>query len=266
MNAKITILGSGGSSGVPMIGNRWGVCDPNNPKNRRTRCSALISAADKRILIDTSADFVEQFNRVEVTHVDGVLFTHWHGDHINGFEELRYLYKRGEPLIPLYAEPLTRKRIEAKFPHMFTIDDPTGFYPLPVEWRGWDNTDMYGTWHDSGAVRIMPLELHHNDIVCAGYRIGDTAYCTDASDIKEATLDQLKGVKHWIVDCNNLFSDKGTVIHLNFDKIKMLNDIVQAPDVILTHLKNSCDYDTDSALLPDGYRLAYDGLEIAISE
>lgn len=263
MNLKLTILGCGGSAGVPAIGNRWGTCDPNNPKNRRTRCSLMVQSASTTFVVDTGPEFREQLNRVAVDHLDAVLFTHWHSDHVNGFEDIRYLYKKDRGLIPLYADIGTQKLLEEKFPHMFDKTDTTGFYPVPVEFKGWQEQDFYNM-QTIGEVPVKPFKMVHSITTAVGYRFGDAAYCTDVSEMPAESANALKGVKTLIIDCNNMLYEE-TFVHMNFKCVQNLNKIVQAQDVVLTHLKNNSDYDAVSAQLPDGYRLAYDGLQIEAS-
>lgn len=264
MSIKLTILGCGGSAGVPAIGNRWGKCDPNEPKNRRTRCSAMVRSEETTIIIDTGPDFRDQMNSFFIPHTDAILYTHWHSDHVNGFEELRpfYLYNKSRGRLSLYADEITQELLKSKFPHVFITDDKTGFYPLPVEFKGWDET-AYGNMQTVGDIPVKPFPMLHYETLAVGYRFGDVAYCTDLSDLPEVSYDSLEGVKTMVIDCNNLF-DEDCLIHANLEKVYAINARVKCPDVILTHLKNNCDYDTVSAQLPDGYRLAYDGLEIII--
>lgn len=263
MTIKLTILGCGGSAGVPMIGGRWGECDPMNPKNRRTRASAMLQKGDKTVIIDTGPDFRQRMNDYAISKIDAVLYTHFHGDHINGFEELRYYYRRGEPLIPLYAEKYNQERIKQKFPHMFHSGDTTGFYPLPIEFKGWEEGDI-GKTHDIAGIPVRPLPMHHGDITSIGYRVGDAAYCTDLHEMTEEGFEIIKGVHTMVIDCNNMFHDKGLQIHLNFDGVQKINERVQASRVILTHLKTHWDYEETMNKLPKGYEMAYDGLEIGI--
>ncbi len=264
-DAKLIILGSGGSAGVPMIGGRWGACDPLNPKNRRTRASAMIQKDGKTVIIDTGPDFRQRMNDYAVQAIDGVLFTHFHGDHINGFEELRYYYNREtRALIPLYANDYNRDKIKAKFPHMFDAGDTTGFYPLPIEFKGWQDNDI-GKTHDVAGILVRPLPMHHHNITSVGYRVGDMAYCTDLHDMSEQGYEILNGVKTLIIDCNNMYHDFGLNIHVNFDGVKRINDRVKATRVILTHLKTNWDYVETTNKLPDGYECAYDGLEVDIT-
>lgn len=262
MSAKLTILGCGGSAGVPVIGNDWGKCDPLNPKNRRTRCSALIESDTTRLIVDTGPDFRAQMNAFALKNLDAVLYTHFHGDHISGFEELRNLFNtdRSRGVVPLYADSHTQNILKTRFPHMFEENDTTGFYPLPVAFKGWSDDDM-GTAQRVGDIDFTLVPLEHGPFHVTGYRFGDVAYCTDCSAIKESSLALLKGVKTLIIDCNNMFNTQSSAyLHMHVGLVYELNEKLKCPDVILTHLRNVTDYDAASAQLPDGYRLAYDGL------
>ena len=246
-----------------MIGNRWGLCDPDEPKNRRSRCSVLVQSDNTTLIIDTGPDFRAQMNALERYDLDAVLYTHFHGDHVNGFEELRYIYKRDKGLIPLYADDYTQIKLREKFPHMFDPHDTTGFYPLPIEFKGW-REEQFNLPQKVGDISVTPFKMHHGGIVAVGYRFGDVAYCTDINEMPEKSFGVLAGVKTMIIDCNNLFDTDGTKIHLNFDGVLKINERLRVPDVILTHIKTNCDYQSVSAKLPQGYRLAYDGLIVAI--
>lgn len=263
---NLTLMGCGGSAGVPAIGNDWGKCDPLEPKNRRTRCSALIQSETTRLVIDTGPDFKTQMNAAGLKHVDAVLYTHFHGDHINGFEELRNLFNadRSRGVVPLYADEHTQHILESRYPHMFDTADTTGFYPLPVAFKGWSNDD-FGQKHVVGDIEFTLAPLQHGPFHVTGYRFGNVAYCTDCSAITDESLEALKGVETLIIDCNNMFNlQSSSYLHLNIEGVYAINERLKCPDVILTHLRNVTDYKDASAQLPEGYRLAYDGLIINI--
>lgn len=263
----LTLLGSGGSAGVPVIGNDWGKCDPMEPKNRRMRCAALVQSANTTLVIDTGPDFRQQLNAAGLTHLDAVLYTHFHGDHVAGFEELRNLFNtdRSRGVIPLYADSHTQNVLETRFPHMFETKDTTGFYPLPIAFQGWGAADM-GQKRRIGDIDFTLVPLEHGPFHVTGYRFGDVAYCTDCSVVPDASLELLKGVKTLIVDCNNMFNTGSSAyLHMNVELIYALNEKLKCPDVILTHLRNVTDYKEASAQLQNGYRLAYDGLVLEIA-
>lgn len=265
MIQKLTILGCGGSAGVPAIGNDWGVCDPHNPKNRRTRCAALVQSDTTSIVIDTGSDFCEQMTRIGLKRPDAIFYTHFHGDHINGFEELRIMYNRDKArgLIPLYADPYTQAKIRDKFPHMFATDDTSGFYPLPMEFRGWDE-GAFASKHRIGDIDVSLVQMHHAEIMAVGYRFGDVAYCTDVHAFPDDGYAALDGVKTLIIDANNFKKQFATKIHMDLNDVIAANARIKAGRVILTHLKNDVDYDRDSKDLPSGFELAYDGLTVNI--
>lgn len=262
---KLTILGCGGSAGVPAIGGDWGTCDPANPKNKRSRCAALVQSDTTSIVIDTGPDFREHMNAIALRRPDAVLYTHFHGDHINGIEEMRVIFNRDKEAgrIPLYADSVSQGKIHAKFPHMFIDNDPTGFYPLPIEFMGWQDTDI-GKKHRIGDIEVVPLPMLHADITAIGYRFGDVAYCTDVHELPEAAYDILAGVKTLVIDANNFRRKYRVKLHMDLDDVIAANARINAPRVILTHLKNDADYVADSVGLPGGFELAYDGMVIDI--
>ncbi len=258
----LTILGCGGSAGVPAIGNQWRACDPMDTRNHRLRPSAVVRSAETTIMIDTGPDFRQQLNRTGITKIDAVLYSHFHGDHINGFEELRVIRNKGQGLIPIYADPTTQTVLKTRYPHMFETKDPTGFYPLPIEFKGWEPQDTEKQ-HKIGDISVSLVPMIHGEQAALGYRFNDTAYCTDLHDLTETGYQALENVKTLIIDCNNMF-EHHRGMHLNFEAVQEINARLKCPDVILTHLKNTSDYKTTNAQLPDGYRLAYDGMELAL--
>jgi phosphoribosyl 1,2-cyclic phosphate phosphodiesterase len=260
--ATLTILGCSGSAGVPAIGNQWGQCDPMEPRNRRTRPSALVRSETTTLIIDTGPDFHAQANRAGVERLDAVLFTHGHGDHINGFEEIRVLRKKDQGLLPLYADERTQNTLKTKFSFMFFDGDTSGYYPLPVAFKGWKAKDLQAIQR-IGDIEFTLVPMIHGPMTAIGYRFGDVAYCTDVSIMPEDGFKVLEGVETLIIDCNNMFNERSE-LHLDFNGVLNVNEHVHAKDVILTHIKNNVDYKSVGARLPNGYRLAYDGLQIAI--
>ena len=127
---RITVLGSGTSSGVPVIGNYWGACDPNNPKNRRSRVSVAVEEGDTRLIIDTSPDLREQCLANNIDKVDGVLFTHDHADHTHGIDDLRIMAMRSRQRVPIYADKGTLETLNQRFDYIF---DPKEGYPAICE-------------------------------------------------------------------------------------------------------------------------------------
>lgn len=254
---KIVILGCGNGAGTPTIGNNWGKCDPNEPKNRRTRASILIKTDTAAILVDTGPDMKEQLNRHGVTDIEAVLYTHAHADHVHGIDELTTLSRlHGRRKYPAYGDAETMAEIKARFSYMF--DNKIGFYPAviePYELIFGEAMSLYG-------LDIIPFEQDHGTRTSTGFRIGNVAYSTDMKRLNEDAFEALSGIDTWIVDgCGYLQEDNP--VHANFKEVIAYNEQIGARRVILTHLPPSMDYAAASALLPDGYELACDGMEIS---
>jgi phosphoribosyl 1,2-cyclic phosphate phosphodiesterase len=259
---KITVLGSGSCYGVPTIGNDWGDCNPDNPKNRRTVASLMIETAQTKILIDMSPDFREQSIRHDVTNLDAVLFTHGHADHILGNFYLPRLlqYYKGKAL-PLYADKETQHQIEKAFWFQMKENGNVVF-----SYGGQTHWETLVPFQDFtiGDLNITPLLQDHGDITSLAFRSGNFAYSTDFNNLSAETLAQLHGLDCWIVECNRRYTSDNKSMHLYLDRVLELIAELKPKKAYLTHMGVSMDYDSVSAELPDNVYLAYDGLELTV--
>ena len=255
---KITIMGCGNSSGTPSIGNHWGNCDPHEPRNLRTRPSVAVQSEDTTIVIDTGTDFREQINRTDIKAVDAVLYTHSHGDHIHGIDELRVFRYRFGSYVPIYGNRVSIEELQERFSYLFV--ERAAIYPKVLEPHIIENKDFCHPM-TVGDITCIPYEQDHGTCKSLGYRFGDTAYSTDMVDMDHASIETLKGIKCWIVDAAAYKLEKNPV-HANLKKIYELNEIIEAEQVYITHLSNQMDYQTMIKELPEGYAPAYDGLEL----
>ena len=252
---KITILGCGSSGGVPLITGDWGVCNPDNPKNRRRRASILIQVAGKAILVDTSPDLREQLLTAGVWDIDAVLYTHDHADHIGGIDDLRQVYVKSHRPIPAYADAATLSHLKTKFAYIFETLNP--LYPGFL--TGHEITGEI----DFDGIPIIPFLQHHGHRSSLGFRLGDFAYSTDMSDMPEDSYCALKGIKLWIVDC---LQDKPHISHANFEQTMRMIARVQPKRAILTHMTPNLDYDALCARVPAGIEPAYDGMVLTLGD
>lgn len=254
---KVTILGCGGSGGVPMIGNYWGACDPSNPKNRRRRVSILVETDEgKYILIDCGPDVREQLNAANVCHLDAVLVTHYHADHVFGIDDLRRLYWVNERRsTPMYASAETFNDIERYFPYVFQ------------PWRVGEGLPLTQNLIKSGesftveGVEIIPFTQEHGRHKSLGFRIGGLAYSTDVNHLDEKAFTILKGVKLWVVDC---LRRTPHAAHSHLEQTLEWIARVKPAQAVLTHMDHSLDYADALAACPPGVVPAYDGLELAL--
>lgn len=249
---KITVLGCGGSGGVPLVTGEWGQCNPRNPYNRRRRVSVFVQHQGVNILIDTSPDLRQQMLDAHVKRVDAVLYTHGHADHIYGLHELRYF--KQEDSIPLYGDPVTMKIVRNAFDYAFKSNHH--FYDTFVS-----SHEHSGQPFEIMGVQIIPFIQDHMTTTSWGYRIGNFAYSTDFKTIPEESLKLLHGLDLWIVDCLSLDPHP---THSDFHATKALIDRLNPKKAILTHMNHHLDYDVALSLCDERILPAHDGMVIQI--
>lgn len=257
-NGYITILGCGDSAGVPRIGNDWGKCNPANLKNKRHRASIAVRNGDDVILVDTGPDCRDQLNRENITHVDAVLITHGHGDHVHGIDEMRVLHDRYKRQIDIYSNDMTIDELELRFSYLFK--QKSEIYPAVLKAHRYKDSDI-GRIMRVRNTEYQFFEQDHGTQPSLGFRFGDVGYSTDMVNLNDTAINVLKGVKTWIVDAANYFHKK-VYVHANAERIEELNAKIGAENLILTHLKNDIDYDDFAAKLPANMQPAYDGMRI----
>jgi len=248
---KIIILGSGTSTGVPMVGCSCPVCSSSDPRDRRSRASLLICHGNKNILVDTSTDLRSQMLRVEVSQIDAVLFTHAHADHVNGIDDLRGFHFLHRQVVPCYACPPTMERLQKGFGYIFQQDEGATHPPLlePHPMNG--PFDLFG-------LPVIPIPLEHGAGVSCGYRIGSFAYLTDCSAIPSASLALLQGVVTVVIDGLRWSSHP---FHFNIEGAIAAMHQLQVRRTILTHLTHEVSH-AEGHKLPGGVEFAYDGMVI----
>lgn len=255
------ILGCGSSGGVPRLGGHWGDCDPNNPKNARTRCSLLITRSgpngQTRVLIDTSPDLRAQLLAADVGTLNGVVYTHSHADHVHGLDDLRMIVFNMHERLQVWADGETANALLARFGYAFA--QPKGSpYPPICEL----NTITGDTTIDGpgGPITLTPFTVTHGSIDALGFRIGGLAYLPDVSDIPDAAWEHLQNLDIWIVDALRR-TPHPTHAHL----ARTLEWIARAApkQAVLTNMHIDLDYDTLAAETPSHIHPAYDGLTLS---
>ena len=261
MNLTVTILGCGNSAGTPAIGNYWGNCDPDEPRNRRTRPGIAVQSATTTLIVDTGPDFREQMNREDINDLDAVLYTHAHSDHITGIDELRVLRNRKKKKIDIYAAPDTMSEIRHRYDYMFV--EKAAIYPSAVE-PHIIAPETLGQPMTLGDIIFTPFAQDHGTCTSLGFRFGSLGYSTDVVRFDDKALKILKGIDCWIIDAAGYKMERN-MVHLTLRQIYDYNKIIGAKMVYLTHLSPLMDYQTLRRELTDGFEPAYDGLRIELS-
>lgn len=259
---RVRLLGTGPSNGVPLLGGPdgagdWGACDPANPRNRRTRTSALVTGPDGfRLLIDPGPDLRQQLLTARIGKLDAIFVTHAHADHIMGLDELRQINRETGRELPLYAAPETIEELQGRFGYAFLGPTPGFFRPAlePLAVRP-------GHVLEFGAMQALVLDQDHKVMRTLGLRIGGFAYCTDVVRMPLESLEALHGVDTWVVGC---FGRRPHPVHAHVDLVAAWAAQVGARRTILTHMGNALDEAALRATLTGGLEPGYDGLGIDV--
>ncbi|RNC73222.1 MAG: MBL fold metallo-hydrolase [Desulfuromonadales bacterium] len=249
---KITILGSGTSTGVPMVGCHCPVCSSEDPRDKRTRASIMIETAGRYILVDTSPDLRRQALRHRLPHIDAVLLTHPHADHINGIDDLRGFHFIHRRVIPCHGSRETMDAVLKSFPYIFRGLEVAGYAPLMEAHVVSGPFSLFGQ-------TITPIHLYHGAMPATGYRINGAAYLTDCSRIPESSLTLLTGLDLLIIDGLRYTPHEN---HFNIQGALKVVEQLRPRRAVLTHLTHEVAHG-DEARLPEGVELAYDGMELA---
>jgi len=250
---KFTILGSGTSTGIPMVGCDCRVCRSVEPKDTRTRTSLLVENSGKYILVDTSTDFRTQAIRQHIPYIDAVFFTHAHADHIHGIDDLRGFHFIHKNIIPCYASKETLDEIDRKFSYIFTGHADNGYHQLLQPHAINRTFQLFG-------LAITPIPLMHGSMLSTGFRFNDFAYLTDCSAIPEESMKLLQGLDVLVIDALRYTPHPH---HFNIAGAVAVSEEIGAGKTFLTHLTHEISH-TDGASLPKGIFLAYDGLSIEL--
>lgn len=248
---KITILGSGTSTGVPQIGCLCKVCRSKDPRDRRLRQSALVEYSGRNILIDCGPDFRQQILSVGNPHVDALLLTHIHYDHIGGLEELR-----GFRNLPIYARHDVIKALQKRLSYCFSENPYPGvphFNLVEI-----NDTDTF----ECAGIQVEPIPVMHYKLPILGFRIGPLAYITDCNKITQKQVSRLHGIPMLVLNALRL---EEHISHFSLNQALDIIEQIKPVRALLIHMSHNIGLHAEtSKLLPPGVELSYDGMTITI--
>jgi phosphoribosyl 1,2-cyclic phosphate phosphodiesterase len=262
MSLRLRVLGCGSSGGVPRVAMGWGACDPANPKNRRRRCSVLVTrtgpAGATRVLVDASPDLREQLIDADVKSLDAVLVTHEHADHIHGMDDLRGIWIATRRRVPLHCDEATGRVLRERFGYCF--DTPPGSdYPAILAEHRIAPAEAVVIEGAGGPVGARPFRVEHGNIDALGFRFGNLAYTPDVKSIPAESEPFLDGLDVWIVDALRHAPHPS---HWSLDETLAAIARFRPKRAILTNMHNDLDHAALVASLPPGVEPAHDGLEL----
>lgn len=263
---KVTILGCGSSGGVPRIGGPegkgdWGACDPNEPRNRRRRCSILVERGPSAVLVDCSPDMREQLIDARVSLLDAVLITHDHADQSHGIDDLRMIAQNMRKRVDVFAAREPLEVLSERFAYCFN-SSADGSYPAIVNAREIKRPfEPFSIGTESNPILVQAFDQDHGTMISQGFRFGPLAYSSDVVDLDEQAFKVLQGVECWIVDALRY---KPHPTHAHVEKTLGWIQRIQPRRAILTNLHIDLDYSELRNSLPDCVEPAFDGMTFGL--
>ncbi len=255
MILNITILGSGTSMGVPMIGCNCSVCSSSDSRDKRLRSSVLLEADGKNIVIDTGPDFRQQMLQNHVAHLDGVLLTHEHNDHIAGLDDVRAFNWINGSFVNVYGESRVLKSLRKGFPYAFSETKYSGLPEIKLNEIGEKPFFVEG-------IKILPIRVMHHKLPILGYRIDDFTYITDVNSIPESEFDKIIGTKVLVIVG---LRKEPHISHYSLCQALEVIEKVKPEKAYITHISHQLGLHSEiNKTLPEGVELAYDGLKIEL--
>lgn len=258
MSLRATILGCGSSGGVPRIGAGWGDCDPNEPKNRRRRCSMLLErigdAGTTRVLIDTGPDLREQLLSADIGTLDAVVYTHAHADHVHGVDDLRMVVMAMGRRLPVWADGATADALVSRFGYVFVQPEGSAYPPILDLNIIEGNITIDGA---GGAITLQPFRAKHGRIDALGFRMGGLAYLPDVSALYDETRAALTGLDTLVIDA---LRRQPHPTHAHLEQTLAWIAELAPKCAVLTNMHNDLDYATLRDETPGHILPAFDGM------
>ena len=252
----VTFLGTGTSQGVPVIACGCEVCTSADARDKRLRSAILVEAADKTVVIDSGPDFRYQMLRANVQHLDAIVYTHEHKDHVAGMDDIRAFNYKQQVAMNIYAEPRVQQALIREFPYVFDVEHRyQGTPQVTIHTIGNEPFDI-------GSIHFIPIEIMHYKLPILGFRINDFTYITDAKTISESEKHKIKGSRILVI---NALQKETHVSHFTLDEAISFAREIGAEKTYLTHISHRLGtHEHITAELPEGIELAYDGLQLQI--
>lgn len=254
-NFTVSFLGTGTSTGIPMIGCKCEVCTSTDTKDKRLRSSVLIQSENTAIIIDTTPDFRYQMLRTNTTHLDAVLYTHPHKDHMAGLDDIRALNFLTQKPMDIYANSLTEEAVRRDFYYAFADTKYPGVPELNL-------ITIDECPFVVGDLAVQPILVYHHKMPVYGFRIGDFTYITDANRIDSEQMDLIRGSKVLVL---NALRKEDHISHFTLQQAVNMSMELAVPEVYFTHISHQLGKHQEiNAELPPHIRLAYDGLQLSL--
>lgn len=254
---KVTILGCGPSAGVPRVGDDWGMVNPTNPKNRRSRASVMVEASGRKILVDTGPDLREQLLANNIGHVDAVIWTHDHADHCHGLDDIRAICMASGGPVAGYARTYTLHELERRFTYAFKGKK---IYSALYDAKLLDDEQTIS------GIKVGAVDMPHGEISSAGLRFEhggySIGYATDFNPVTDEMTALFDGIDVLVVDA---MRRRPHPLHPTLDMILAWTAIIKPRLTVLTHMDSTMDYDQLTADLPARVIPAYDGMQVDLT-
>ncbi len=253
---KVTFLGTGTSQGIPVIGSTHPVCLSKDTRDKRLRVSVMVEWDNHRYVIDCGPDFRQQMLRENCQHINGILFTHEHSDHVLGLDDIRpFFFRQGD--IPVYGHKRVLKELEKRFDYIFASENK---YP------GAPSVRVHFVEKDKpftiGEKEVVPIDIDHNNWQVFGYRLDDFVYLTDVKTISDSQMEKVKNAKVLVVNALRIEPHNS---HFNLEEALAFIRKVAPERAYLTHISHLLGFHAEvEKTLPENVFLAYDGLKIAL--
>jgi phosphoribosyl 1,2-cyclic phosphate phosphodiesterase len=252
---RLTFLGTGTSNGIPVIGCDCPVCASADPRDRRSRTSAIVETDDRTLLIDTSPELRLQAVANGVRQVDAVLYTHAHADHVAGFDELRNFNFISQAPLDVYADAFTARQLRERFAYAF--ESPFPFFGGKPDLK----LHIFDGPFDAIGVPVVPFQVGHGRWIVNGFRFNSLVYLTDAKVVPPDAIEAMRGAETLVI---NALRDRPHPVHLSVSEALDIVDEIGPRRAFLTHLSHDVSHADLSARLPDNVEVAYDGLVVSV--